>query len=306
MSRLLIAKLYDMIHVIDLHFLGMPEAIAAFLIANEAGLTLVETGPYSTFQSLENGINKAGYQIADVKHVLLTHIHLDHAGASWRFAQEGAQIYVHPFGQKHLHNPEKLMSSAKRIYQDQMDRLWGDMKAIPAEQLHVIEHEEVVKIGAMEFKAWHTPGHASHHIAWQLDNNLFAGDVAGVKIPGGIVVPPCPPPDIQVEDWQASIQLIRGLGISTMYLTHFGPFTNVEQHLDNLEQRLLSWAGWMKPHFEAGTSPDEIRPEFEAYALKELLDAGVSSDGLAKYNLANPSWMSVAGLLRYWKKKAAV
>lgn len=293
-------------HTFDLCFLKQDSAIASYLVETEDGPILFETGPHSTFPKLKKSIEAAGYQLHDIKHVFLTHIHLDHAGAAWAFAKEGAKIYVHPFGAKHLISPEKLMSSAKRIYQDKMDMLWGQMHPIPEEQVVICEDQTEYTIGNTVIKGWHTPGHAVHHIAWQMGGKLFAGDVAGCKINDGIVVPPCPPPDINIEDWQASIKLIKGLELEEMYLTHFGKITDIHSHLDELENRLLGWANWMKPHFEQKTEVKDILPLFIEYAAQELRDNGVDEVGIKQYEAANPAWMSVAGLMRYWKKKTAV
>ena len=294
-----------MVHVIDLHFCGTQQTIGAFLVESQEGPILVETGPYSTFPQLERSINDLGYQIGDIKHVLLSHIHLDHAGAAWALAKAGAKVYVHPFGAKHLLDPSKLMSSAKRIYQDQMDSLWGRMEAIPRDQLIEVADQAVFQFGERRFVAWHTPGHAVHHIAWQLEDILFSGDVAGVKIgANGPIVPPCPPPDINVEDWQASIQLVKSLPLKAMYLTHFDKITNVREHLDQLEATILSWANWIRPYFEQGTPIPEIVPAFEKFVKKSLVEQGLKAEELLQYEIANPSWMSVAGLVRYWKKRS--
>ncbi len=293
-----------MVHIIDLHFYQQKDIIAAFLLETSMGPVLIETGPFSTFDSLKKGLNKIGYSPEDIQHVLLTHIHLDHAGAAWWFAKQGATIYVHPKGYSHLHDPSKLMDSAKRIYQDMMDTLWGEMKAIPKENLVAVEDNEVLVIGDKEFKALHTPGHAVHHIAWQCDKVLFSGDVGGVKINDGPVVPPCPPPDIHVEDWQKSLQVIRNLDVDKMYLTHYGMVDDVPNHLEQLEQRLLNWANWIKPYFEEETSIAEITPLFQKMVQNELKSLGVKDEiQLGCYEAANPSWMSVTGLIRYWKKK---
>lgn len=292
-----------MIHTIDLHFLGAEHTIASYLLDAGDGLTLVETGPYSTYERLEEGITGKGYQVEEIKHVLLTHIHLDHAGAAWALAEKGATIYVHPFGAKHLLDPSRLIGSAKRIYQEKMDELWGAMHPISEDRINAVEHGEMVITGNLNWKAWHTPGHASHHIAWQLDNVIFTGDVAGVRIDGGIVVPPCPPPDINIEDWQESIQLLRAQRPTDMYLTHYGKVSDVDDHLDQLEKRLLEWAGWMRPYFERGAGVEEVTPVFQEYVKQELEESGVKGEQLLQYEYANPSWMSVAGLLRYWRKK---
>ena len=293
-----------MITTIDLKFLDIPQVIAAFLVETSEGPVLIETGPYSTFGNLQKGVEQAGYPLDDIQHVLLTHIHFDHAGAAWALAKQGATVYVHPFGAKHLAHPEKLINSAKRIYQDDMDRLWGEMQPVPENQLQSPEHGEKVKIGDTSFSAWYTPGHAVHHIAWQMGDALFTGDVAGVRISDCIVEPPCPPPDIHLEDWQASIQLIRSLNLKTLYLTHFGKVENIASHLDELEKRMTDWAAWIKPRWERGDAPEQVVPAFQQYVAQQLKEEGADDQLIQQYEAANPSWMSVAGLMRYWKKKA--
>ncbi len=293
-----------MAKVIDLKFQTIPNAIASFLMETTEGPVLIETGPHSTLNQLEKGLQALGYDLSMIKHVFITHIHFDHAGAAWWFAQKNdAIIYMHPFGEKHMSNPEKLYQSAKRIYQDAMDLLWGKLEAIPSKNIKIVTENETVKIGNKHFIAHYTPGHAVHHIAWQVDDILFAGDVAGCKIKNGIVVPPCPPPDINIEDWQQSIQLMRSLPLSKIYLTHFGFVEDIQAHLNSLENILLDWAAWMKPHFEQGNAPKDIIPLFQDYVKTQLLSAGVKEEEIGIYEAANPSWMSVAGLLRYWKKK---
>ena len=294
-----------MIHIIDLHFKHLAQTIASFLIETSDGPVLVETGPHSTFANLKKGVEKAGFTIDDVRHVFLTHIHLDHAGAAWDLAGRGATIYLHPFGQRHMADPSKLMESARRIYQDQMDSLWGDMRAIDEARLHPTEHGETITVGNRTFRALHTPGHAVHHIAWQMGGTIFTGDVAGVKIASGPVVPPCPPPDINLEDWKQSLALLRGENPAKLYLTHFGIVENYDPHFDYLEREMDAWANWMKPHFDAGETPDEITPAFVDFVEERLTGGGMAKADLPLYEAANPSWMSVAGLLRYWKKKTA-
>ena len=292
-----------MVHTLDLHFQNYEHAIAAFLIETEAGPVLIESGPYSTFQSLESGLANHGYKVADVKHVLLSHIHFDHGGAAWAFAAQGATIYLHPFGAGHMHDPTKLVASATMIYGDQMDTLWGEMQGIPEKKLKVVDHEELIEIGGESFRALHTPGHAKHHIAWQWRDTIFTGDAAGVKIEGGPVVPPCPPPDINIEDWLHSIDIILSKNPNRLMLTHFGEEQNPNIHMKELKEILNDWAQWMKGKWEAGMSNEEITPEFMKYTAQQLKDRGVSDLGIKQYEAANPSWMSVAGLVRYWKKK---
>ena len=299
------------IHTLDLEFKNLPHTVAAFVVEGPSGLLLVETGPHSTFSQLEAALARKGWSITDCQHVLLSHIHFDHAGAAWALARHGARIYVHPRGLPHLASPEKLYNSARMIYGDAMDSLWGAMEPIPEAQLYAPAHGETLELAGLRCTAWHTPGHAVHHIAWAVDAGhpadavVFTGDVAGVSIDGQLVVPPCPPPDIQVEDWQASIQLLRGLPVSQLMLTHFGKVADKQSHLDALEARLLAWAAWMKPYAEQQTPVSEVVPLFEAFVRQELLAAGIGQEALAQYEAANPAYMSVAGLLRYWTKKQA-
>lgn len=291
------------IHTIDLNFLDEELSIASFLVETSEGLVLIESGPETTFGSLVNGIQELGFDWKDVKHLLLSHIHFDHAGAAWKFAQNGAKVYVHPAGLPHLQNPEKLWNSAAMIYGDDMDRLWGKMEPIDENLLVALEDGDEITIGDSTFKTIYTPGHAVHHNAYQLGNVIFTGDVAGVKIEEGPVVPPCPPPDINVELWMNSIRKLKELNPESIYLTHYGQFKNPQRHFEELELILDDWATWMKQHYEAQTPAEEITPQFMEYTKEQLLNAGVSEENVQKYEYANPSWMSVAGLLRYWKLK---
>ena len=182
--------------------------------------------------------------------------------------------------------------------------LWGKMEGIAPESLHVTAHGEHIKVGDKTFTAWHTSGHATHHIAWQIDDILFTGDVGGVKIGNGIVAPPCPPPDIDIEAWQASIALIKSLKVNALYLTHFGEVKEVDDCLNQLEGRLLSYAAWIKPHFEAGKTVEEVTPLYQVMVKKEMAEHGITGSFYEQYEAANPSGMSVAGLMRYWKKRS--
>lgn len=293
----------EKINIIDLNFLEEKQTIAAFLVESEGGPVLVETGPESTWPQLESGINRLGYQISDIKHVLLSHIHFDHAGAAWKMAAAGARVYVHPLGLPHLASPERLWQSAAKIYGDDMDRLWGEMRPIPTNRLQEVRQGEKLELGGLEFKALHTPGHAIHHIAWQLGEVLFTGDVAGVKINKGPVVPPCPPPDIHIEAWKESIALLKKSAPKQLYLTHYGVVENPENHLVALEEIIMDWANWMKPYYDQNADPQKITPKFMEYTRNMLVESGVSEPDIHKYESANPSWMSVAGLMRYWKLK---
>ena len=292
------------IHTIDLHFQDQTNSIAAFLVESKHGNVLVETGPHSTFDHLCQQLWYIGADPVDIDHVLLTHIHLDHAGAAWAFAEFGAKIYLHPLGYRHMHDPSRLLASAKMIYKDQMDSLWGTLKPIPEENLQVVEDGESIRIDDLNFIAHHTPGHAKHHIAWQLDSVVFTGDVAGICIHEGPIVPPCPPPDINLEDWNDSInKLLRLHEVDTYYLTHFGPVTGVKDHMATLRNTLRMYSDFVYPYFRQGASIEELAPDFAQFVNQYLITNGMREDDANQYELANPAYMSVAGLLRYWKKR---
>ena len=295
-----------MIHILDLQFKGLPHVIAAFLVETLEGPVLVETGPYSTFPNLVSEVKRVGYNIEDIQHVLLSHIHFDHAGASWALAEKGAKIHLHPFGFNHMLDPSKLVQSATRIYGDEMDTLWGALNPIAEDHLIICDHGEEVIIGDKSFIAWHTPGHARHHIAWQLDDVMFTGDVGGIKIDGGLIVPPCPPPDINLEDWNNSIELIIKSSVDKLYLTHFGLIEDKASHFKKLKYILNDWAEWMKPYALSNKPLDEVTPLFQEYVTSQLSDFGLSGEAIDQYEAANPAWMSVAGLMRYWRKKKGV
>jgi len=290
-----------MIHVLDLNNRA-PRVIASFVLETSEGPVLFETGPESRFPALLEGLHRLGYGVQELRHVFVTHIHLDHAGAAWRLAEAGAKIYVHPKGAAHLADPTKLWASASRIYGDQMEALWGQMGRVPESQIRVLYDGEVVSIGGSQIRAVETPGHASHHHAFWIEPALIGGDVTGVRIGRGPVLPPCPPPEIHVEVWSDSIAKIRALNPEVLYLTHFGAFTDVQPHLDSLEATLSDWAEWMRQQLRAGKNREAILPEFEGYVGEQLRRAGLSPAEIQEYELADPSWMSVDGLMRYWHK----
>lgn len=291
------------IHTIDLNFLDNSQTIAAYLIETSVGPVLVETGPYSTYETLRKGIKKTGFDIADIQHIFLTHIHFDHAGAAWALAENGAQIYVHPFGLPHMASPEKLFESARRIYGDDMDALWGEMQPIPANQLTAISDGQSIRVGNISMEGFHTPGHASHHIAWSVGDVVFAGDVAGIKIGSGPAAAPCPPPDINLEQWEESIKVLERLEPRVMYLTHFGEVTEVQRQLDGLRENLAEISAWVREHWKNGEPIDQMTEAFDAHVKAMLVAKGLDETELRRYQGANPGWMSVAGLVRYWKKR---
>ncbi len=295
-----------MVHLIDALHLGTPNVICVALVQcgpNE--LLLVDSGPESVFDAVVAGVIKLGFRPDDVRHLLASHVHLDHTGAAWRWAKEfGTKVYAHPKGAPHLVDPSKLVGSAARIYGEKMEFLWGAAGTIPEQNVIPVEDGSELRFGTRQFRVLYTPGHAQHHNAYWLDSErtVFAGDVAGVLIRGKAPMPPCPPPDIHLEAWKDSLDKIRALGPASIHITHFGRLDDPQPALNVLEERLFSWADWMKQRLLEGKSEEEIIPEFEEFTIQQLLADGTPDEFLATYEQADPASMSVAGLARYWRK----
>jgi glyoxylase-like metal-dependent hydrolase (beta-lactamase superfamily II) len=289
--------------LIDLNFLGLPNTIGSYLLESGKHKILVETGPASILPTFKQKLASINLSIEQITDVFLTHIHLDHSGGAWAFANEMAQIYVHPRGVQHLVNPEKLIASASMIYGDQMDRLWGEINGIDIQKVRGVENQEAIKLNDLVFKAHHTPGHANHHIVWSINDLVFTGDVAGVKmVKNGPVIPPCPPPDIDIPLWLKSIETIRILRPKKLCLTHFGVISDWKNHLDELEERLLKWEQWLRPFAENNESIKTITPKFIQMVMKSYQEKNLSKTEIDYYEKANPSYMSVLGLMRYIKQ----
>lgn len=288
---------------LDLKFQRQPHAIASYLIRLGDANVLIESGPGSTLASLEAGLAEEGLSPRDVTHVLLTHIHLDHAGAAGWLARQGAQIYVHRVGAPHLLDPERLIASATRIYGERMETLWGEFLPVPQSQLIVPKDAEAIVIGNAEFIPLDTPGHAEHHYSYLFENICFSGDVGGVRIPGyQYLRVPMPPPELHIERWHESIALLRKQKIKLIAPTHFGMFEDVAWHLDEVDRGLHSASRWLEETMPAAPSMEELRQSFTDWILNEGKNNGLDEEVVRAYELANPVGMSADGLLRYWKK----
>jgi len=291
------------IFTLDLNFLDRKKAIAAYLIPYSGGAVLVETGPGSTISELTNKLEQHGLKPEDVTHVFITHIHLDHAGAAGWLAEQGAQIFVHPAGESHMKNPEKLLSSAKRIYADKMDFLWGKFLPVPTEKLTSVSDREQIKVGDLVFTAIHTPGHAEHHISWLLEETCFTGDVGGIRIPGVFYIRmPLVPPELNFEKWRQSLALLIDIGFKNIVPTHFGIFKDADAHLKMARQILDENEHWMEQALIDNTSIEELRDQYITFLHKQGLSLGVSEETLQISEIANPSRMGADGIQRYWNK----
>lgn len=288
--------------IIDLNFF-MTETIASYVIETGEGPILIETGPETVFDNLKSGLSDLGYSPSDVKHVFVTHIHLDHSGGAWRLAETGSTIYVHPVGAPHLIEPEKLMKSATRIYgEESMKRLWGEVGGMDKDRVVAIEDGQSINIGGVEIRVVETAGHAGHHHCYLIENALFTGDTAGCLMAGGPMIPATPPPEIHLEKWHASIDKMREISPDIIYLTHFGGYTDVGPMLDAASEKIEEWSEWIGERVSAGKSDEEVTEEFGAY-FKEIFEReGVNEEVYRKYDLMAPYHMNAGGLIRYWKK----
>jgi glyoxylase-like metal-dependent hydrolase (beta-lactamase superfamily II) len=273
--------------VIDLMHLGRPRVIGCW----QVGDVLVDPGPESCLPTLLEALGDERPRA-----LLLTHIHLDHAGASGALVRRwpDLEVYVHKRGAPHLVDPSRLMVSASRLYGDDMDRLWGDMTPVPEQNLRVLDQGGTLLGGRFEYV--HTPGHASHHVSYFNDGTAFVGDVGGVRInESSLTVPPTPPPDIDVEAWHKSIERVREWEPERLAMTHFGSSTDVDEQLSEVGRRLDDWARRV----------GETGLEEFIVSLREEISEGTSDpDLLATYTQAAPPEQLYAGLELYLRKRA--
>lgn len=297
------------IHCLDLHFQGLPGVIAAYLLEDAGERILIEIGPTSTLETLIAGLDDIGVDPASISKVLVTHIHLDHAGASGSFIRRfpQAQLYVHEIGSPHMIDPERLLKSAQRIYGDQMDALWGPFEPVPEDNVHTLADGDVVSAGSRRLRAIYTPGHASHHVVYADEDAgvVFTGDVACARMQGhSYVRPPTPPPDLDLDLWKGSVERIRQIDPRVLYLTHFGPFDDVDSHLRQIEPRLDEWRELLQRDASAGHSREQLIDDLKLHVDHEIMEATNDVGVLERYELATPYFMSVDGFLRYFRKQA--
>jgi glyoxylase-like metal-dependent hydrolase (beta-lactamase superfamily II) len=272
---------------LDLLHLGRERVIGVYLLETEDGLALFDCGPSTCVPALKDRLRERGLELADVRHLLLSHIHLDHAGAAGVLVREhpGLQVHVSPIGAPHLLDPSRLERSARRLYGEEFDALWGELAPVPRENLH----ETGDRVLGLE--CFPSPGHASHHVCYlDADGTLWAGDAAGVRVqPSRFVLPPTPPPEFDLDTWEGTLDEIEARRPERLALIHFGVAEDPAEHLAELRRRLRSWT----ERVGEGATEDE----FEAAALAEL------GDDAPPYEQAMPFWQSYAGLRRYWDKR---
>jgi glyoxylase-like metal-dependent hydrolase (beta-lactamase superfamily II) len=291
---------------IDLQFRGTRHAIATGVVQGADGIALIDPGPSTCLAVLEHELQRMGIQFHDVTHILLTHIHLDHAGATGTLVRRypHLQVLVHERGAPHMADPANLLQSASRLFGDRMDRLWGEVIAVPSKTLTVLSGGETIRAGSRDFNVVYTPGHASHHVSYFDPSSgvAFVGDTAGVCVDGGYVLPPTPPPDIDLELWAQSVARIEAWSPSTLFLTHFGPVVTVRPHLQALLENLSTVSELVQSSLAEPGTDEERRVRFVNELRRELRRKMMEEQALA-YERASPLDLLWLGLARYWRKR---
>jgi glyoxylase-like metal-dependent hydrolase (beta-lactamase superfamily II) len=265
--------------------------VASYLLETADGPALFDCGPTTCIPALEAGLAAHGLALVDIRHLLLSHIHLDHAGAAGVLVRKhpGLQVHVSEIGAPHLLDPSRLEASARRLYGDAFDQLWGELAAVPDDNLHVVG-DHVVGL-----ECFPTKGHASHHVSYlAADGTLYAGDAAGVRLAGAaFVMPPCPPPEVDLDAWERTIQEIGRRAPARLALIHFGLFDDVQEHLAALRETLARWS-----------SRVEHGMDEETFIAAARLDLEQSDPALVDdYQRAGPYWHHFRGIERYWRKR---
>ena len=275
------------LRLLDLRFGGREHAVGAYVVDTTDGPALFDCGPTATLPALEAGLAEHGLELEDIRHLLLSHIHLDHAGAAGTIVQRHPhlKVWVSAIGAPHLADPSRLERSARRLYGDLFDKLWGELAPVPEANVNVAEGD------VLGWESFPTQGHASHHVSYFRDGTVLAGDAAGVRMPGAsYIVPVSPPPDIDVEVWHATIDAIRSRKPERLALIHFGVHEDVSSHLDRLDAELDRWAARVRD----GMDQDDFVAAAQA-------DSGADAE---LYDRVAPFWQSWHGLRRYWDKRA--
>jgi glyoxylase-like metal-dependent hydrolase (beta-lactamase superfamily II) len=293
-----------MFEVLDLNFQEQQEIIASYVLRGPTGVTLIETGPGSTVSTLLAGLERLGIDKDEVTDILITHIHLDHAGAAGYLARlTGATVHVHHVGAPHMIDPSKLLASAGRIYGQQMGPLWGDFLAVPPQQVHALQDNDVIDAGGLKITALDTPGHAYHHMTYWLDGTCFTGDIGGVRLPRYTHMRlPVPPPELHIPLWKQSVRRLQALKPERIAPTHFGPFEDAQNHLESILEKLDAVSDYVRALKLAGESNEQIIPQLTAWLADMARAEGVDEKGVQRYEIIVPSYMNVTGLLRYFRK----
>jgi glyoxylase-like metal-dependent hydrolase (beta-lactamase superfamily II) len=292
---------------IDLCFRGSERVIATAVLSGPDGVTLVDPGPTSCLPALEDGLRQRGLTLRDVRTLLITHIHLDHAGAAGTIVERvpGIRVHVHERGAPHLVDPAKLLASATRLYGDQMDSLWGAFLPVPAANVHALAGGERIAAAGTSLQVAYTPGHAKHHVSY-LDETTgvaYVGDTGGIRVSGDFLLAPTPPPDIDLAAWQHSLDTIDAWRPVSLFLTHFGVVTGAKAHLLRFRETLATQAEAVRQSMTAGNTDEERTRVFVEHLRREVRKAMPEHEARAT-ELAAPFDQLWQGLDRYWKKQS--
>jgi glyoxylase-like metal-dependent hydrolase (beta-lactamase superfamily II) len=276
---------------IDLHHQG-PGIVASYVLETEDGPALFDCGPTTCIPALETGLAEHGLELTEVRHLLLSHIHLDHAGAAGVLVRmhPDLQVHVSEVGAPHLLDPSRLEASARRLYGDAFDELWGELTPIPPTNVREVD-DRVVGLDCFP-----TTGHAWHHVSYLADDGtLYAGDAAGVRLQGGrFVMPPCPPPEFDLEAWEETIREIERRAPTRLALVHFGLFDDVQEHLAALRETLARWSQRVEDGMDEEAFIAAARYDVEQTDPGDLVD---------ELQRAGPYWHHFRGIERYWRTK---
>jgi glyoxylase-like metal-dependent hydrolase (beta-lactamase superfamily II) len=295
---------------IDLNFCDAPRAIATGVYTSDAGVALIDPGPGSCVETLRRDLSRQGIAVKDVQSILLTHIHLDHAGATGLLVKDNPaiKVFVHEKGAPHVIDPSKLVSSANQLWGvEGVARLWGPVIPVPESNLTVLRGGERISAAARTLDVQYTPGHASHHVSYfdQATGIAWVGDTGGLRFgPTLFTLPPTPPPDIDLEAWTESLAKIRAWRPDTLFITHFGAYHGASDHLDRFEASLRDVADMARRALE-GDEPDEakyakFRADVEAYIRRSVPESETRP-----LEHVGPMEFNWRGLVRYWRKRAA-
>ncbi len=293
---------------IDLRFVGRPSLIATGVLHGRQGAALIDPGPSTTLGRLTSELERGGIALADVRAILLTHIHLDHAGATGRLTElcPDAEVFVHERGAPHMIDPSKLVASASRLYQEDMERLWGEILPVPADRVRTLGESDRLHVVGHDIEVAWTPGHAWHHVSYFIPaaRIAFVGDTAGICRPSGrLVVPPTPPPDIDLEAWRESTRRILAWDPQTLFLTHFGPHPAPRVHFQDLWRRIDDWSTRVQIGLSRPGTDAERAERFQAEVADDITRLANREEAIS-YAQAGRFDFSWAGLARYWRKKA--
>lgn len=293
----------------DLLFLGRQGIIATAILRDTAGVALIDPGPATTLPALEAALAQRGLAPRDVRQILLTHIHLDHAGATGTLvrANPRIEVFVHERGAPHMIDPRRLLASAARLYGAEMERLWGEFLPVPATRVRSLVGGETLAAGGRELRVAYTPGHASHHVSYFEPSGriAFVGDTAGIRRAGStFVMPPTPPPDIDLEAWRSSADRILSWDPDTLFLTHFGPFHGARAQFEQLFERIAAWSATARRLLGDTTLDDEARQQRFMEEGSQELRRTVGEQEAAQYGRAGRLDYSWQGLARYWSRRS--